>query len=120
MRFLSSKKISCTLRYAHMEQDIQQPEEMRNPAPATQEEQPATAETGEQQEDQQSKDRRNTDLVDAFHVRNALFAVGLELLMRRNPQAREAHDEWIAMDNRRYRLQKDWEKDILAQEGEEG
>ena len=70
--------------------------------------------------EQQGNNSRNMDLADIFYLKNAMYKVGLELLLRNNPQARESHDEWEAISAKKHELQKAWERDILAQEGEEG
>jgi hypothetical protein len=71
---------------------------------------------------EESKDRRALmdDLPHMLVVKRALYKVSLELLMRRNPQVRELAEAVQAIGKRKYELQRAWEKEVLAREGEEG
>ena len=71
---------------------------------------------------EESKDRRAMmdDLPHMLLVKRALYKVSLELLMRRNPQVRELAEAVQAIGKRKYELQRAWEKEVIAREGEEG
>src|SRR5947209_6054532 len=58
---------------------------------------------------------RNGDmsLEEIFFADNALYNVELELLRRKNPQARDAIDTWKAIADRKYAEGQKWEQHIL-------
>lgn len=59
-------------------------------------------------------------LDDRMYASNALHNIALELLMRKNPQARETTEIWTAINKRKGDARRKWEKEIIALEGEEG
>ena len=67
-----------------------------------------------------AKYRRRMDLVDIMSLNLATHKIQFELLTRRNPEVRRLYDALRANGLRKIAEHKQWEKDILATEGEEG
>jgi hypothetical protein len=65
-------------------------------------------------------DRRQMDFIDIINLNMAKYNIAFELLMRKNPEARALRDALHAIGLRKIAAQKQWEKEILATEGEEG
>lgn len=72
------------------------------------------------QKERAALNRREMDINDVMGLGIAIYRIRLELLMRRNPEARELHDALKANGLKVIEAQKQWEKDILATEGPEG
>jgi len=147
IRLLSRNNEKITLLYAHMETEQGQSQEILSSASTSQEVQTRTERIEPQNEEhswfyyafgsfigdatdelekalarlqREEKNSRNMDLASMFYVKSALYKVGLELLMRRNPEAKQLADALGVIGKRKYDLQREWEKEILAREGEEG
>lgn len=69
---------------------------------------------------EETKDRRHMDLLDILSLGIAIYKIRLELLMRNNPAVRDMANILTESGSRKIQAQKQWEKEILEAEGEEG
>jgi hypothetical protein len=63
---------------------------------------------------------RDMSVEDQHFAHMAQYEIGLEFLRRRDPQARNAIDQWTQVYEDRLRRSREWEEHIVVTEGEDG